>query len=391
VTVQTAEIPEVLYSTRDSILLRRDEMGWQSMPYRATLRTGDRVAAPEPFSAILRIDELRMTITLHGGAALQVIGASAEQAIQLALLRGRFTVEREDPDGSLDPVAIGLLLATEPCQLTLPSGDSLCGIEIIPSEPIGFENGPDQPYAGNLYVIKGRAEFTGVVSGKQNLLSPAWYQLSPKERAENVKSLSQSPLLTTPVWLDPNSSGPSPVQRRYAVKFANAIDPDHPIHQSVPEIVLSTVPTLSELAVKCLAVSELPSELVQALARTEFEESRAAAITGLRQWLPLAKQNAETLKSELQKSFPPDQVDSIYRLLWGYGDDDARNEAQSRILVNWLSHDSVVIRQLAFQHIFRLTNGQRYDYRPLNPENQRKVALQRWETHLKKNGGALLQ
>ena len=332
-----------------------------------------------------------MTITLHGGSALQVIGASAEQAIQLALLRGRFTFEREDPDGGSDPIAIGVLLAAEPCQLTLPSGDSLCGIEIVPSEPIGYEIGPDQPYAGNLYVIKGRAEFTGVVSGNQSLLSPAWYQLSPKERAENVKSLSQSPLLTTPVWLDPDGRGPSTAVRRSAAKFRNEIDPDYPIHHSIPGIVRSTVPSMSELAVKCLAVSELSSELVQALARTDFEESRAAALTGLRQWVPRDKQNARILKSELQKSFPPDEVDAIYRLLWGYGDDDARNQAKSRILVDWLSHDSVVIRQLAFQHIFRLTNGQRYDYRPLNQENQRKVSLQRWEMHLKKNGGTLLQ
>jgi hypothetical protein len=391
VTAVSIAIPDVLYSTRDSILLRLGETGWQSMPYRGTLRAGDRVACPEPFSAALRVESHRMMITLHGGSALQVIGASPEQTLQLALLRGRFSIEREDPDGGSDPIAIGLLLAAESCQLTLPSGDALCGIEIIPSEPIGFETGPEQPYTGNLYVVKGGAEFSAAVSGSQNLVSPAWYQLSPKARAENVNSLSQSPLLTTPVWLDPSSSGLSPVQRRYAAKFANEIDPDFPIHQSVPGTVLSTVPTLSELAVKCLAVTELPSELVQALAKAEFEESRQAAITGLRQWLPRAKQNAGILQSELQKAFSPDQVDPIYRLLWGYGDDDARNEAKSRILVNWLSHDNVVIRQLAFQHIFRLTNGQRYDYRPLNPENQRKVALERWEVHLKKNGDALLE
>jgi len=380
----------VLYSTQDGLLLRLDESGWLSMPYRSVVRTGDRVAAPELFPATLRVDAQRLLITLHGGSALELKGATSEQALQFTLLRGRFTIAREDPDGQSEAVTIGLQLSGEPCQLILPSGDSLCGIEIIPSEPIGFEIGPDQPYVGKLYVIKGRAEFSGAVSGKQNLLGPVSYQLSPKEWAENVKSLNQSPLLTTPVWLDSNSRGLAATQRRHAAKFANAVDPDHPIRHSIPAIVLSSVPALSDLAVKCLAVTELPSELVQALATTEFEASRAAAITGLRQWLPRAKQNADVLKSELQKSFPPDEVEPIYRLLWGYGNDDARNQTTSRALVDWLSHDSVVIRQLAFQHIFRLTNGQRYDYRPLNPQNQRNVALQRWEIHLMKNGGALL-
>lgn len=389
VTVTSVEVPDMLYSTRDSVLLRRDETGWLSMPYRATLRAGDRVAAPEPFSADLRADALRLTITLHGGSALELIGASPEQTMQLAILRGRITIERDDPDGKSDPITIGLVLAGEPCLLTIPSGDTRCGIELNPSEPVGFETQPEQPYAGSLYVISGSVAFVAEVSGQQNLVGPAWYPLTPKERAE-ISATTPPPLLTTPEWLDPDSRGISATQRRYAVKFANAIDPDRPIRQSVPAIVQSSVPGLAELAVKCLAVADLPIELVQALAQSEFEESRDAAITGLRQWLPKSEQNAELLMTELQKVFPPDQVDPVYRLLWGYGLDDARNAATSGILIDWLSHDTVVIRQLAFQHIFRLT-GQRYDYRPLNPENQRNVAIQRWQAHLKKTGGSLVQ
>ena len=60
------------------------------------------------------------------------------------------------------------------------------------------------------------------------------------------------------------------------------------------------------------------------------------------------------------------------------------------MLVDWLKHGNVVIRQLAFMHIYRLT-GQKYDYRPINPPNQRKVAINRWEQHLKKNDDQLIK
>ena len=137
-------------------------------------------------------------------------------------------------------------------------------------------------------------------------------------------------------------------------------------------------------------MTEQISGLVEAMARGEHEEVRAAAITGLRQWLPQAEANRDVLKAEIEKHFPPDQVDPIYRLLWGYDDADARNQGASRLLVDWLKHDSIVIRELAILHIFRLT-GQSYDYRSVNPPGRRKVAVGHWEQHLKKNDDLLVK
>lgn len=387
VTVASEPIPEVLFATRDGILLRHDETGWLSMPYRGTLRTGDRVAVPEPFEAVLAIDALQIAITMHPGSVLEVIGASDEQPLQFALHRGRVTIDRDDPNGSAQAVNLGVILAGEACQLTLQPGTSRCGIDIALTEPTAFETNPEQPYVGHLYVIGGSAVFLSEASGERTLPAPAWFPLTPDERAA-VGNGPIQPLLTTPEWLEADRRGLSPTMRRYATMFGKEFDPSLPVRQSVLSVVLSDKQMLSTLAVSCLAIVELPDELVQSLARAEFEESRTAAISGLRQWLPRSKQNGEYLQAELKNFFPPDQVEPVYRLLWGYSAADARNQVTSRILVNSLKHDSKVVRQLAFQHIFRLT-GQRYDYRPLNPENQRNVAVQRWETHLSKNGGCL--
>lgn len=388
VTVAGTAVPEILFATRDSVMLRRDESGWLSMPYRGALRAGDRVAVPEPFEAVLAIESLNLAITVHSGTVIEVVGATEEQPLQIEVLRGRLTLDRDDPAGNAAALNLGLTFAGEQCQLTLLPGVCRCGVDITLSEPTAFETAPEQPYVGHLYVTAGSAAFLSATSPSRNLTAPGWFPLSPMERAELGDGPIQ-PLLTTPQWLDPDRPELSAIRRRNAVRFSNQIDPNLPIRQSVPSAVLSTVPNLSELAVMCLATTELPVELVQALARADFEESRDAAMTGLRQWLPKSPENGELLQAELKKAFPPDQVEPLYRLLWGYSVEDARNSTVSGILVGWLKHDNVVIRQLAFRHIFRLT-GQRYDYRPLNPENQRKVAIQRWEGHLAKNGDRLL-
>ena len=177
--------------------------------------------------------------------------------------------------------------------------------------------------------------------------------------------------------------------RRYANRFAKDIEGELPLHYSLPGLVTSTIPAISELAVKCLACTYQYPELVQALSRAEFEEARTVAITGIRQWLPRAKENRDLLRAELKKNFPTDDTDAVYRLLWGYNETDGTNPATSKILVEWLKHDSVVIRHLAFLHVSRLT-GQRHDYRAINPVNQRRVAIKSWEEHIEKNKGALL-
>src|SRR5690606_13438999 len=107
------------------------------------------------------------------------------------------------------------------------------------------------------------------------------------------------------------------------------------------------------------------------------EESRLAAIIGLQSWLPLRPENADRLTTELQDRFRPEEAEVIGRLLWGYDAEDARNPLDSEDLLNWMGHDEIAIRELAFFHVLRLT-GRRYDYRPNDPAPHRAVALERW-------------
>lgn len=386
--------PEVLYTSRDGILARRTTDGWMVMPRRSVIRKGDRLAAPKPFTSLLEIDSLDLLIELHGGTVIEFGGATKDEDVILKVLAGRLSVQRSSREETTEPVAVGLHLFDEPCQLILQTPSSRFGIELTPEEPAAFERslGEDR-YTGNLYVVGGRAVFVAS-DGEETLDAPSWFPLTPRDRKALVATTDRPPLLVVPDWLDPNSRPMSSTQRRYANRYEGEIDADEPLRNSVPSVVKSTIPGISELAVQTLAITEQYEQLAQTLAEAQFVESRSAAITGLRRWLPKATENRELLKTELRKHFPSSEQDNqakiLYELLWGYDEDDARNPARSKLLVSWLEHDSPVIRQLAFQHIYRLT-GQRYDYRPINPANQRKVAVERWLSHLQRNKGTLLE
>ena len=387
----TVPAPELLYTSREGILARAADEGWLTMPRRTAVRVGDRVASLEPFSALLEISSLDLLIELQGGTVVEFLGATEDEQVSLRLLSGRISLQRRSPETNTEPVVVGLQLIDEPCRLTLRTSTARCGAELTAVEANAYEKelGEDR-YTGNLFVVNGRVGFVGNLAGNVALTGPSWFPLTPVDRRVMADKNDLPPLLTVPDWLDPSRVGISSTQRRYASRFEKEIDVEQPLQDSIPSIVKSNIPAISELAVQSMVSAGMYNQLVQVLAEAEFLEARSAAITGLRRWLPAAPENRETLRAALQQRFPLDQVDTLYRLLWGYSEDDARNPATSRLLVDWLGHDNQVIRQLAFDQIYRLT-GQRYDYRPINPANQRKVAVDRWYTHLERSKGALLE
>ena len=384
-------VSEVVYVSREGLLARKTDKGWMVMPGRTAIRPGDQVASPPPFKSLFQITSLHLTIELQPGTSIQYLGATAETQAAFQIHQGQVAIKREAPPETLTPVTLGIRLGDEDCKLALKTARVECGVEMTLREPNRFEvDLSADPYVGALFVIKGEASFQGKLAKPESVTCAGWMPLGVKDRKVLASSESRPPLLATPAWMDSDQSGMSATVRRYSLRFQREVDADLPLEHSVPGIVISPVPRMAEYAAGTLRATQQIPGLVEAIARAEFEEVRATAITGIRQWLPQSENNRDVLKSELEKHFPPDQVDPIYRLLWGYDDSDARNQVTSRLLVDWLKHDSIVIRQLAFMHIFRLTN-QRYDYRPVNPPNQRRVAIERWEQHLRKNENLLLK
>jgi hypothetical protein len=387
---QFSPAPDIMYASREGSFLVRTADGWRTMPHRSMVRTGDALAAPEPFSTLLDVPPLGLTIEVFAGTALEVVGSSDEDGLILRLIQGRLAFQNRAAADSENPLTIGVQIGDEIFHLVFSTDNAVCGIEVVPTEPQRFEQLPvDDQFVGNLFVGRGTINASVGTPGGRLLTAPAWLPLTVSVRQQMEKAGEDVPILPVPDWLDLDKERMSPAERRYASRFEKELDSDVPVHLSIPAVVQSQVPDLATLAVKCLAVTGHSEELVEALGRADFTEAREAAAVSIRQWLPRDAKNGAALRQALEVNFPPDQVDPVYRLLWGYDESDARNEATSRILVDWLMHDSEVIRQLAYFHIYRLT-GLRHDYRPNLPVEQRRVAVKRWDSYLEKNASRLL-
>ena len=102
------------------------------------------------------------------------------------------------------------------------------------------------------------------------------------------------------------------------------------------------------------------------------------------------RENGKLLKEELAQVFYEAEVDAIYRLLWGFGREDAHNREISQQLIDWMGHDQIAIRELAFYHVRRLTDGRsRMGYRPNLPAKQRQSGIYNWQKVVDKNAGLL--
>jgi hypothetical protein len=384
--------PTVRYVSTKGILLRYDKTAddWFVLPENSVVPPGVRIAIPQPFSAEFEVGGNLCRVEVFGGTSLQFVPPTQNAALALEIERGRILLHREAQAG--DPLLVGIGVKGEAWQLGLVDLKTTCGIEIIPRQPnrLDQEMGANW-YTGGVYVIGGSARFADGKGLQADLKIRQQIPLTPEHRTALADPASgfSPPTSDFPAWLDSTFEAGTTTRMRTQTLFAKEFDAEQPLSDNIPPVVKHEEPSLSELAVQCLAVTGQHAELVRALRHPDHEESRLASIIGLRTWLAMMPGRGPLLKKDLEAILSSEQdIETIYQLLWGYTPQDAQDPRKSQRLVAWLEHDLVAVRQLAFFHIQKLT-GQDYDYLPHNPSAQRFAAIRRWQRHLEREGALI--
>ncbi len=391
--------------SKDGILLRFDSEAhdFVVLPKGAELKSGDRLACPEPFRADFVVGDDLCLVALNGGTALRTLGPDEHAGLGFDVEQGTLLFEArglrsaEDDADQVKPqkpsLPITLLLHGQRTRLELATDDAVCGLEVHRHEPTRFETDLNPPsFTASLYVARGSIRFINADGKAATIDGPGFLPIT-SDAAANLKNseIGRASQLVLPDWLEPDPRrAAAKLKRPYNTAFEKEFDADQPLLLGMPAVVSNPRPAISELAVKCLALTDSYEPLVKVLSRGDHREARLVAITGLRQWLPLDPRNRVLLKAELARHFLPSDADAVYRLLWGFDQSDAKIAATSRTLVGWLESEQLSIRELAFFHVQRLT-GLKYEYSPITAFGQRQAAVQRWYSHLEKKGGALVQ
>lgn len=391
-------------ASKEGIVLRfePESADFLVLPRVVQLKIGDQLACPEPFRADFTIGDDLCSLALIGGTSVKFLGPDVHSSVGFDVQQGallfeahglRPSAEADEAKPQKPSLPIILMLYGREARLELASDNAVCGLEVRRREPNRFETEPEAPgFTAALYVAQGTVQFTGSSGKSVTLEGPAFLPITDGIAANERKSeIGRASQLILPDWLEPDPKrAASKVKRPYNAAFEKEFDGEQLLQLSLPAVVSNPRPAISELAVKCLALTDSSGPLVKALSQADHREARLAAISGLRQWLPLDPRNRPLLKAELAKYFLPSEAEAVYRLLWGFDASDAKDPATSRTLVGWLDSEQLAIRELAFFHVQRLT-GLKHEYSPINPPGQRRAAVDRWYSHIEKKGGALVQ
>ncbi len=390
--------------SKEGIVLRFEpEAGdFLVLPRVVQLKVGDQLACPEPFRADFMIGDDLCSFALIGGTSVRYLGPDEQSSVGFDIQQGALLFEAhglspaDDDAEAAKPqkpsLPITLMFFGRQARLELASDNAVCGIEVHRAEPNHFEVEPAAPgFTASLHVAQGTVRFSTADGKTATVEGPGFLPITSGVTANERKSeIGRASQLILPDWLeaDPKRAA-TKIKRPYNAAFEKEFDADQLLQLNLPAVVNSPRPAISELAVKCLALTDSYGPLVKSLSQADHREARLAAITGLRQWLPLDPHHRPLLKAELAKYFLPSDADAVYRLLWGFDHEDAKTPATSRALVGWLDSEQLAIRELAFFHVQKLT-GLKHEYSPINPPGQRRAAVDRWYSHLEKKGGALV-
>ncbi len=263
--------------------------------------------------------------------------------------------------------------------LEFNTNDTLCGIENLWKEPSGLEQPvPLADQLEGMYIVSGDVIWSTDEDSKLALNKGMFQRFLVDQMPLNFGP----PISTSPDWLDPQRRKSSSTLRRWAKQFEKEFESNLSVDATMPALIRDSRPKIAELAIRCLALTENTSALVQALSQSDSEDARKAAAEGIRTWLGAGEGRGEILMQSLKHYYEnSEDVAALYRLLWGYSVADAKTESASGELVDLLRSDHVEICELAIANLVRLT-GRNFGYRALVSSNLREPAIKRWNDYL---------
>lgn len=401
--VQAVTDPTLVNETGDGVLLAYAEQlkDFEVVERDIRLTTGSVLCAPEPFIGKVRVEGVECVIELLGGTRAVYMGASEAGRVGFGIEQGRVVFKGTglpltSPEG--DPgFAFYVQCAGQRYRLELLTDATECAIEVIPRQPVEpLEDFGRDRFTGRIIVVSGAIRFSDgqqvqVVNRNQSMVFKAGGPVPATDEGETEPAIATPALIEPqsldllPQWLQPQSRELSAIVRRSVTQFQEAFIKNEPVSASIAPLIRDPNPRIAELAVKCLGLTHDVRYLVSTLQQSAHEEARLAAIEAIRNWLPLAPEHDEQLKSELENQFPGSNDLTIHRLLWGYGPADAANRFIALSLVDGLEHEHIAVRELAFYYIRRLS-PRKFEYRPNASPIQRAAAVKRLRDQVSKDG-----
>jgi hypothetical protein len=201
---------------------------------------------------------------------------------------------------------------------------------------------------------------------------------------DSVSGRDESPvhLDQLPAWAQSEGAPTAEAQQRRAViaRFRQALLTKG-ADKALDEFLDSDSPADRGLAVFVLGALDNLPRLGKALREAKHFDVWDNGVVALRHWVGRKPGQDQILYNRLIETanYKPKQAEAVVQLLHSFGDEELARPEVYQTLIDFMEHDLLAIRGLAYWHLYRLVPaGRELGYNPLGPKEQRDEGLKKW-------------
>jgi hypothetical protein len=381
-----AGTPVARCETVPGALLERSGSSWQPVKAGATLRDGAMLVALPKAEILSKNGAVRLAMLADIGQrgllpvleSAVALHASSKADLEFTLDRGLITLTNVKKAGV---ATVRLRVGGETWELTLREPGTKVGIEVIGRHPPG----PPQAVKGKveppttelvLLVVKGQAFLDA---------GPKAYALGAPPGLALVRwdSLAKE---AEPTRLEKLPEGVRPLDDKESKLFQEICTcAGHLTAKDVGKVVdhfLHSANKVERLfgVTAAGAVDDLPRVLT-ALADPKYADLRDHTVLVLRNWMGRGPGQVEKLHEALRKAkYSEVQTRTILRLLFGFTPEERADPGTYEMLIGFLKHSQLPVRELARWHLVRLVAaGRDIPYDAAAPAAERQRGHAAWQ------------
>lgn len=374
------------FMSDNNVLLRLDAetQKWSRVPPQAILTPQYELLSLPTFRPLIAMTDGLTTLRLVGGTRIAFQPTDGEGIPGLKIDYGRVIVSTMDKDKN----RLALTLGNRPDGRrngVLTFGDAACTlmIEVTYEHAIG-ENPESQPSLKvNLGIVTGQVQWSE--EGVKPIEIAASQQLTlgdgTSEQAGAKQAGAEKPVAmeSSPDWIIADSTSFS--DRSASPTIEVELDRERPVSLSLKELAEHRKKEVRRLAIRCLGHLGRFDQMVAILNDPGQRLKRPAYINDLCAALYRGPLAAVHVREAFERQYNADAT-GLYRLLWGFTDDQLAKEKADAMLVECLDHNLLAYRALGFWNLQTITGMGLY-YEPDESGNKRQQSIRHWRQRQK--------
>jgi hypothetical protein len=335
------------------------------------------------------LPQLSPTPALEAGVTLR---QSADYDLDIVLDRGRIAVSAAKGKASAN---VRVRARNEIWELSLKDGAEV-SLEMIarwsPGMPYKaeYKKGEEPRAEMILLVLKGEADLK-VGSQRFSMRAPPGPAFFTWDSLNGPAGTPSSPPALPP-WATPEAGRTPEVQAvRAVVKELVAALAQKPASAALSDLLAQAdqKPDAKEsvlrrqLAITGFGAIDDLGHLLDTLSNEKHPDERAIAVEALRQWIGRKAGQDAILSRYLvrERSYSPAHATILLQLLHSYGQREIEDPVTYELLIAYLQHDKLPIRELAAWQLYRLVPAaaKKIPYNPAGTPNEREAAVKAWK------------